>query len=130
MKGNRFICAIVIVSSLFFACSKDSNNDVESEISADLLIGEWQFDSDPGYGDPTFYGNGRVEFHYFKEAWGDDFSEWGDWTLKESNLKIFWEDTDPDLEIYDTNIIKLTKTNLLWKVVIDGEMREESFTKK
>ena len=113
MKGNRFICAIVIVSSLFFACSKDSNND-----------------SDPGYGDPTFYGNGRVEFHYFKEAWGDDFSEWGDWTLKESNLKIFWEDTDPDLEIYDTNIIKLTKTNLLWKVVIDGEMREESFTKK
>ena len=68
--------------------------------------------------------------HYFNADWGDDFSEWGDWTLNGSNLKIYWDDSDPGLEIYDTEIIELTNQKLRWKVVIDGELSEESFTRK
>lgn len=129
MKKLKLTFGILIALMIFTSCSsddKDSNND----ISENLLIGEWQFDSDPGYGDPTFYDNGRVEVHYFKAAWGDDFSEWGDWALSGSNLKIFWDESDPGLEVYDTTILELTASKLVWKVVIDGELSQESFTKK
>lgn len=125
----RKLLVLTLISSIsfFYYCSSDDNNN---EISENLLIGKWEFDDDPGYGDPTFYDNGRVEFHYYKEEWGDDFSAWGDWSLNQNNLKIFWDDSDPGLEIYDTEILELTNQNLRWKVEIDGKMSEESFSRK
>lgn len=127
MRKLLFILGLVSTLFLTTACS---NNDDVSESPKDLLIGEWRNDADPGYGDPTFNIDGRVEVHYFKEAWGDDFSDWGDWTLVDSNLKITWDDSDPGLEVYDTNIIQLTATKLRWEVMIDGQLSVESFTKK
>jgi hypothetical protein len=112
--------------ALTLACSNEANDDN----SESLLLGEWQYDSNPGYGDPTFYEDGRVKFHYFSEAWGDNFSEWGDWTLSGSSLKIFWDESDPGLEVYDTTVLELTTSKLVWKVDIDGELSQESFTKQ
>ncbi len=127
---RNFILILGLISTISFtSCSSDDENN-DNNITENHLIGEWEFDSDLGYGDPTFYDDGRVEVHYFKEAWGDDFSDWGDWALSGDNLKIFWDDSDPGLEVYDTTIIQLTETKLVWKVVIDGELSQESFTKK
>ncbi|AIM59816.1 hypothetical protein IX49_04505 [Cellulophaga lytica] len=127
---RNLILILSLTSTLFFSsCSSDNDNN-DSNITENLLIGEWEFDDDPGYGDPTFYENGKVEVHYFNADWGDDFSEWGEWTLSESSLKIFWDDADSGSEVYDTNVIELTETKLVWKVVIDGELSQESFTRK
>lgn len=126
---RNFILILGLISTISFtSCSSDDNNDNNNTES--LLIGEWEYDYDPGYGDLTFYKDGRVQGHYFKEAWGDDFSEWGDWTLSNNNLKIYWDDSDPGIEIYDTTILELTQTKLKWKVNLDGEIFQETFTKK
>ena len=128
MKNFILILGLIFTISFTSCSSDDENND--NNITESHLIGEWEFDSDPGYGDPTFYNDGRVKFHYFNEAWGDNFSEWGDWTLTENNLKILWDDSDSGSEVYDTTILELTQTKLKWKVVIDGELSQENFTKK
>jgi hypothetical protein len=125
-----FILTLFCSIPIFYSCSVDDNNENNKETYESLLIGDWEFNSDPGYGDPTFFINGRVEFHYYKEAWNDDFSEWGDWTLEQNNLKIYWDDSDSGLDIYETEILELTNEKLRWNVEIDGEVGEESFTRK
>lgn len=130
MKNLKFISAITVLFLLLVSCSSDDGKDGKKDIDTNLLIGSWQSDNDPGYGDPTFYENGRVEFHFLKEEWGDDFSEWGDWELNDNYLKITWDESDLGLEIYNPRILSITKTNLAWEVDIDGDMSKETFTRK
>lgn len=45
---------LIMISTLIFtSCSRDESNDKKVDFK-DFLIGEWESDSDPGYGDPTF----------------------------------------------------------------------------
>jgi hypothetical protein len=118
---------ILLVSIVLFSCSSE---DGQESINQDLLIGSWQFDDDPGYGDHTFLENGVVEVKYFSEEWGDDFTEYATYTLQGDSLKIFWQDADPGLEIYKTKIIELSEIKLKWKVIRNDQMREESFTRQ
>lgn len=126
---KKFLLLFMAVT-VFSSCSSDDSQALRSEpINENLLIGAWQFDADPGYGDPTFFENGRVEVKYFDADTGDDFSEMGDWTLEGNNLKIMWDESDPGSEVYDTQILELSETKLRWEVEIDGELSEETFTK-
>lgn len=129
MKHIFTFFAMVILLGAFSACSSDDDSiEIENITTEKLLIGSWSFDPQPGYGDPTFTTDGKVKVDYREKD--HSFSEYGRWTLNGKNLKIYWEDSDPGLEIYDTEIIEVTKTKLRWKVIIDGELGEESFTRK
>jgi hypothetical protein len=126
MKKINFL--LFLLASLSLAsCSDDDNNDI---FKHRLLIGEWNKDYENYSAGPIFYNNGSVKYRYIFP--GPTISNvYGDWTLSGDNLKIFWDYSDPGLEVYNTIILELTETQLVWKVIrVDGIEIEETFTKQ
>lgn len=126
MKKINFLLFLLVSLSLA-GCSNDDNNDF---LKHRLLIGEWNKVYENYSAGPIFYNNGRVKYRYIFP--GPNISDvYGDWTLSGDNLKIFWDFSDPGLEVYNTIILELTETQLVWKVIrVDGIEIEETFTKQ
>ena len=127
---KNFLLVLFVASATFFgSCNKDEEaTKIDTSAS---IIGAWRYDRDPGYGDPTFFENNRVNFKYFKPAWNDDFTESGTWTKDGNNLVIRWDPpTDPGKEVYRPTIIELSSTKLRWDVMIDGKLIQYTFTRK
>lgn len=122
MKGISFYCAIILILSLLNGCSKDDNNK-----SNDLLIGTWIAVDGTHNGENwsaadhniiKFTANNRAEFIY--EGFGNngqDISEFGDWEITGNSLTIIWDESDPDLEVLELQVIELSQTGLIWEDV-------------
>ena len=127
MKKVRLISFLLLSMFFIVSCSSD-DGDLQKD-NKSLLIGKWINDVSRE-GDIKFYENGKVEVYYDEDFGEKPFTETGKWELNDKNLKIFWDDADEGLEVYDTQILELSERKLKWKVMVDKVMIEESFTKK
>lgn len=127
MRKIRLVCFLLLSVFLITSCTSDDGDLKKDDKS--LLLGKWINDV-ASEGDITFYENGKVEVYYDEDFGGKPFTETGKWELNNKKLKIFWDEADEGLEVYDTQIFELSEHKLKWKVLVDKEIIEESFTKK
>lgn len=133
-KINAFL--IILISVFLFSCSKNDDNVTETN---SLIVGTWNGVSSTFNGNNSgipdnnivvFHSNNKVIFTYegFGNNGEDIFGE-GTWTLNGTNLKIYWEDADPGLEVYNLQILDLTNSTLKWSTQVDGHTLTETFTR-
>ena len=124
---NFFLILCLILPMIFTSCSNDEDSD---NMTYNLLIVKWTIVNGNYSGGPTFSRDGRVLYRYIFSG-PNIIDIYGDWTLSGDNLKIFWDNSDPGLEVYNTVLLEITETNLVWKVIeVNGDEREETFTKQ
>lgn len=129
MKTVNLFTGLLLALFVIVGCSNDDNNTALIEESK--LIGLWH--SEPS-ADPEmtleFTTSHRTHFTYHEFGNnGQDITESGDWELNGNILKIYWDDSDEGLEVYNVNILELTDAKLKWKVNIDGDDYIETYTR-
>lgn len=129
MKTVNLFLGLLLALCTITGCSSDDENT--NSVEESKLIGLWY--SEPS-ADPEmtleFTTSHRTHFTYHEFGNnGQDIKESGDWELNGNTLKIYWNDSDEGLDIYNANILELTDTKLKWRVNIDGDDYIETYTR-
>ena len=114
---------LLVLSFLIFASCSNSDSARLSIQSSDL-VGTWDLQSANLNGEKVdsyykiqFIKPNRVQYYYVRGK----VPERGDYFTEGNVLTILWDNSDPGLEVYKTEIQELTDTKLQMKTVIPDE---------